>query len=80
MGTASQGWKEEAPFDRIIVTAAPPEIPAALVAQLARGGRLVAPAGEGWNQELVVIEKRADGALRRSVKGAVVFVPMRRGR
>jgi protein-L-isoaspartate(D-aspartate) O-methyltransferase len=79
-GDGYKGWTEEAPFDRIILTAAPPEIPQVLVNQLASGGRLIAPIGSGWNQELVLIEKAADGKIRRSSKGAVVFVPMQRGK
>jgi protein-L-isoaspartate(D-aspartate) O-methyltransferase len=80
LGDGYKGWPEEAPFDRILLTAAPPEIPQALLAQLARGGRLVAPVGAGMDQQLVVIEKQADGSLRRSSKSAVRFVPMRPGR
>src|SRR5207244_4219945 len=60
-GDGYKGWPEEAPFERIVVTAAPPEMPQALVDQLAKGGRLVAPVGTGINQELILIEKRADG-------------------
>jgi protein-L-isoaspartate(D-aspartate) O-methyltransferase len=79
-GDGYKGWPEEAPFDAIIVTAAPPEIPRALLDQLSPGGRLVAPVGEGWNQELTLVEKGRDGTLRRSAAGSVIFVPMRPGR
>jgi protein-L-isoaspartate(D-aspartate) O-methyltransferase len=58
------GWSEEAPFDRIIVTAAPPTLPEALVDQLANGGRLVAPVGPERKQELMILEKSADGKIR----------------
>jgi protein-L-isoaspartate(D-aspartate) O-methyltransferase len=78
-GDGYKGWPEQAPFDGIMVTAAPPEVPQALIDQLANGGRLVAPVGLGWNQELVVIEKDANGRLRRRSAGGVVFVPMRSG-
>lgn len=78
-GDGYKGWPEQAPFDGIMVTAAPPEIPQALIDQLANGGRLVAPVGVGWNQELVLIEKDANGRLRRRSAGGVVFVPMRSG-
>jgi protein-L-isoaspartate(D-aspartate) O-methyltransferase len=78
-GDGYKGWPEQAPFDGIIVTAAPPEVPQALIDQLANGGRLVAPVGLGWNQELVVIEKDANGRLQRRSAGGVVFVPMRPG-
>jgi len=78
-GDGYKGWPEQAPFDGIMVTAAPPEVPQALIDQLANGGRLVAPIGRGWNQELVLIEKDANGRLRRRSAGGVVFVPMRSG-
>ena len=70
------GWPEEAPFDRIILTAASSEIPPALVDQLARRGRLVAPVG-GWGQQrLTLIEKAASGEMHFSYHGPVAFVPM----
>jgi len=78
-GDGYRGWPEQAPFDRIMVTAAPPEIPQALTEQLRPGGRLVAPVGPGWEQELIVLEKRADGAIRRTAVAPVIFVPMRPG-
>ena len=78
-GDGYKGWPEQAPFDGIMVTAAPPEVPQALIDQLAKGGRLVAPVGLGWNQELVLIEKDANGRIRRRSAGGVVFVPMRSG-
>jgi len=78
-GDGYQGWPEQAPFDRIIVTAAPPELPEALLAQLAKGGRLVAPIGSTSIQELIVIEKTAGGAIRRRSEGLVSFVAMKPG-
>lgn len=77
-GDGTVGWREAAPFDLIIVTAAAPEVPPALIAQLALGGRLVAPVGSGWNQELVLLEKEPDGSLRRKPVLPVIFVPMRK--
>ena len=74
-GDGYRGWPEHAPFDAILVTAAPPEIPQPLLDQLAVGGRLVAPVGEGDAQELVVVEKTATGPRRWSV-APVRFVPM----
>lgn len=76
-GDGYKGWPEEAPFDRIILTAAPPEVPQALMAQLGRGGRLIAPIGTTWNQELIVIEKKSDGKIQRRSEGGVIFVPMK---
>ncbi len=76
-GDGYLGWPEHAPFDRIIVTAAPPQMPQRLIAQLARGGRLVAPVGGSADQELVVLEKLPDGGVRTTTAGAVIFVPMR---
>jgi protein-L-isoaspartate(D-aspartate) O-methyltransferase len=79
-GDGHQGWPEEAPFDRIILTAAPGEIPKALVAQLKPGGVLVAPVGGTiLGQDLVVLEKAADGKIRERSVFPVRFVPMVRG-
>jgi protein-L-isoaspartate(D-aspartate) O-methyltransferase len=72
-----KGWPEQAPFDRIILTAAPPRVPEELVAQLSTGGRLVAPVGPEFNQELIVIEKGAEGAIRQRRHGAVRFLTMK---
>ncbi len=72
-----KGWPAGAPYDRIIVTAAPPEVPRALLDQLAPGGKLVAPVGQGWwSQELIVVDKGADGRTRRRPVIPVRFVPM----
>jgi len=77
IGDGYAGWPEEAPFDRIVVTAAPPEIPEALLEQLGPGGRLVAPVGpEGGDQRLVVAEREPSGSIRFEDHGAVFFVPM----
>jgi protein-L-isoaspartate(D-aspartate) O-methyltransferase len=74
VGDGYAGWPDQAPFDRIILTAAPPEMPAALVAQLAEGGSIVAPVGDEF-QDLVRWTKRR-GALHKETLGAVRFVPM----
>jgi len=80
-GDGYRGWPEEAPFDRIIVTAAPPELPKALLEQLKPGGKLVAPVGSSiLGQDLIVVEKTRDGKLRRRSVIPVMFVPMVRGR
>ena len=78
-GDGYKGWPEKAPFDRIILTAAPPDVPKALTDQLKAGGKLVAPVGEGL-QQLVVIEKGRDGSLERKANIPVRFVPMVPGR
>ncbi len=81
IGDGYRGWPEAAPFDAIIVTAAPPAVPEALVRQLKPGGRLVLPVGATHEmQVLTVIEKRADGSLERSPVLPVRFVPMVQGR
>ena len=72
------GWPEHAPFDGIIVTAAPPEIPQKLIDQLADGGRMVVPVGTSY-QELLLIEKN-DGDIKKRVITAVRFVPMVKGK
>jgi protein-L-isoaspartate(D-aspartate) O-methyltransferase len=74
VGDGYEGWPEEAPFDAIVVTAAPPSIPQPLLDQLAIGGRLVIPVGEGY-QELQVVTRTAAGFERQSVI-PVRFVPM----
>lgn len=81
VGDGYEGWPEHAPFDRILLTAAPPEIPQALIDQLRPGGRLVAPVGRwSWSQELIVIDKDRDGKVRQRQSLPVRFVPMVRGR
>jgi protein-L-isoaspartate(D-aspartate) O-methyltransferase len=76
-GDGYHGWPEQAPFDLVIVTAAPPDVPAAIVRQLSGGGRLVAPVGSVWNQYLILIEKTKDERIRRKSFGEVRFIPMR---
>lgn len=79
-GDGYKGWPEKAPFDRIILTAAPPEIPQALVDQLKPGGRLVAPEGVGFEQRLLTITKSRDGKVERLPGIPVLFVPMVKGK
>jgi protein-L-isoaspartate(D-aspartate) O-methyltransferase len=76
-GDGAKGWPEEAPFDRVIVTAAAPEIPPALFEQLQPGGRLVAPVGGDQDQELVAVEKSATGELSKRSVIPVRFIPLR---
>jgi protein-L-isoaspartate(D-aspartate) O-methyltransferase len=73
-GDGYHGWKEKAPFDAIIVTAAPPKIPPVLLEQLKVGGIMVLPVGE-YVQELVVVHKTARGMDMQNVL-PVRFVPM----
>lgn len=75
-GDGYQGWSEQAPFDVIIVAAAPQAVPQPLIDQLAIKGRLVIPVGKKFNQQLVVIEKQSDGNVNRQVIAPVAFVPM----
>lgn len=71
------GWPEGAPFDCILITAAPPEVPQALLDQLRPEGKLVAPVGDSiFSQELVIIDRLTDGSLRRRPVAPVVFMPM----
>ena len=74
-GDGYLGWPEAAPFDGIIVTAAPRRVPQPLIDQLKPGGRLVVPEGV-WEQNLVVYTKTRDGRLSRDAVLPVRFVPM----
>lgn len=74
VGDGYFGWKEFAPFDAIMLTAAPPEIPSALLEQLKVGGKLIAPVGVSL-QELILITKTKDGVMVRDLI-PVRFVPM----
>jgi protein-L-isoaspartate(D-aspartate) O-methyltransferase len=77
VGDGHLGWPEAAPFDAILVAAAPSEIPEALIQQLAPGGRLVVPVG-GTAQQLILVEKQSDQStvLREIIP--VCFVPLTR--
>jgi protein-L-isoaspartate(D-aspartate) O-methyltransferase len=80
LGDGYSGWPEQAPFDRIMVTAAPDDIPEPLIEQLAVGGRLVIPVGsQGGPQWMMVVEKSANG-VERSRTIPVQFVPLTRDR
>ena len=74
-GDGTLGWKAHAPFDGILVAAAPLTVPEALVRQLRVGGRLLVPIGPDGEQELVRFTRREQGVLRESI-GAVAFVPL----
>jgi len=76
-GDGYKGWPEQAPFDAIIVTAAPPQVPQALVDQLAPGGVLVVPVGRREGpQKLIRIRRDTDGNITREQGTRVIFVPM----
>jgi protein-L-isoaspartate(D-aspartate) O-methyltransferase len=83
IGDGHHGWEEHAPYDRIIVTAAPNHVPPALIAQLKPGGRLIIPVGSidpGVQvQDLMVIAKAADGTTTSTRIVPVRFVPLVRG-
>lgn len=70
-----QGWREHAPFDGIVVTAAPNHIPQALLDQLKPEGKMVIPVGE-TDQELILVRKRWDGSIKKEARIPVRFVPM----
>jgi protein-L-isoaspartate(D-aspartate) O-methyltransferase len=74
VGDGSAGWPEAAPFDGIVVTAAPESVPTALELQLAPGGRMILPVGLG-SQELVLIRREGDSFRRKGLIG-VRFVPL----
>jgi protein-L-isoaspartate(D-aspartate) O-methyltransferase len=75
IGDGYKGWPEAAPFDAIVVTAAPPQVPKPLLDQLAVGGNLVVPEGEWW-QDLTVYTKQRDGSFLKRKELPVRFVPM----
>ena len=73
VGDGYFGWPEHAPFDAIIVTAAAPHVPPALVDQLARGGRMILPV----ESELFLVTKDANGGVAKKMLAHVSFVPLR---
>ena len=73
-GDGYRGWPDEAPFDAIVVAAAPDHVPPALVEQLAVGARLVIPVGR-FTQEILIVTKTAEGSTTEAVL-PVRFVPM----
>ncbi len=74
-GDGTLGWTEEAPFDRIIITAGTPRVPDPLIQQLAQGGIIVGPVGERFSQQLVKVKKSAQG-LSEEFHTVCVFVPL----
>ena len=77
-GDGYKGWPEAAPFDAIIVTCAPEEVPQALVEQLKEGGRMIIPVGKQWGAQSLYLLKKQDGTIRKDEVLPVRFVPMTR--
>jgi protein-L-isoaspartate(D-aspartate) O-methyltransferase len=77
-GDGYAGLPDRAPFDRIIVTAAPDHVPQPLVDQLAVGGRMIIPVGGGWRQQLMVLTRSTEGIASQPTLD-VLFVPLTRG-
>ncbi len=75
LSDGSDGWPEYAPYDAILVTAAAADVPVALLAQLAPGGRLLIPVGNSARQELLSVRQTAEGAVREHIE-LVNFVPL----
>jgi protein-L-isoaspartate(D-aspartate) O-methyltransferase len=75
IGDGYQGWEEHAPFDAIIVTCAPTQVPEKLQQQLADGGRMIIPVGGTYSQELILLRKKGGQLIKENVL-PVRFVPM----
>lgn len=76
VGDGSIGWRKYAPFPVIVVSAASPSVPPALLDQLADPGRMLIPVGSRERQELMLVEKEAGAVRERSVQEACTFVPL----
>lgn len=74
-GDGFLGWSEAAPFDAVIITCAPPEVPEPLIEQLVEGGRLIVPLGEGF--QILTLFKKIEGKLEKTEIIPVRFVPMK---
>ncbi|PKM49179.1 MAG: protein-L-isoaspartate(D-aspartate) O-methyltransferase [Firmicutes bacterium HGW-Firmicutes-6] len=77
IGDGSEGWKDKAPFDRIMVTAAAERIPNELIDQLALGGKMIIPVGQPELQELKLVFKDDDGQVHQQTVDLVRFVEMK---
>ena len=75
-GVGTKGWPEQAPYERVLVTAAAPEVPATLADALARGGILVVPVGEDHHDQQLVRIRRQDDRFSTEDLGLVRFVPL----
>lgn len=76
VGDGSEGWAEHGPYDRIMVTAAPKQMPTTLIDQLAPGGIMVLPVGKSGIQDLLKITKKEDGTIQETKLLDVIFVEM----
>ena len=76
VGDGTLGWRENEPYDRILVSAGAPRVPEKLFEQLAVGGKMVAPIGGRFTQELNLVVKKAGGTMKIIPKGGCVFVPL----
>ena len=76
VGDGTIGWRKFAPYDIILVSAASPSVPEALVDQLADGGRMLIPVGTLEEQELILVKKENDQVTEESIRGACTFVPL----
>ncbi len=76
LGDGNEGLQTYAPFDRILITAAAPEIPQKLIDQLKPGGLMVIPLGGGDEQSMLRLIKNADGSIKQEEHGAFRFVPL----
>jgi len=76
VGDGSEGLPQQAPFDRIIVTAAVPEIPQPLFEQLKVGGRMIIPVGDLYSQDMLIVNKPRAGVIDRKNMGKFAFVPL----
>jgi protein-L-isoaspartate(D-aspartate) O-methyltransferase len=79
-GDGHEGWPEEAPFDKILITAAAHEIPLRLLEQLKIGGKLVMPVGGTYTQKMTLAEKISDTEFIFTEHGGFVFVPLLKGK
>ena len=77
LGDGTKGYREDAPYDRIIATAAAPQVPQSWKGQLKEGGMIIAPVGrERYYQELLVLKRKNDGTFDTNKYGGCVFVPL----
>jgi protein-L-isoaspartate(D-aspartate) O-methyltransferase len=76
VGDGTFGWPEFAPFDKIIVTASPFEVPRPLIDELSEGGKMVIPIGSRFAQRLVLLEKKKEGNISEEDICGCVFVPL----